>query len=237
MFESRRPGGEFGSADLPVRPALQHELNPDGSLSVHPPRRCPRRHPVPDSGTFSWIVALGLHSLICHRCRDEGHADYQWALIDPAYEQVDAEEAEGAGLELVAVPPDEAAGPGRIELHLDGHAVGVATLAVCPEDRLGVLEHVQVDDEIRRRGYGQVLALAAFSRLDWYTDDGPPWMRGDRRAQALRAVQRGVGYSWTTTLIEDTPQARGFAERLPLPKVGEPRYCRHMLTAAARLTS
>ncbi|MEU4675221.1 GNAT family N-acetyltransferase [Amycolatopsis sp. NPDC023774] len=149
-------------------------------------------------------MALSLHSLICHRCRDEGHTDHQWALIDPAYEQADVEEATGAGLELVAVPPDEAAGPGRIELHLDGHAVGAATLAVCPQDRTGVLEHVQVDGEVRRRGYGRVLALAAFSRLDWFTD-GPPWMRGDRRMRALRAAQHGVGYTWTTTLIENIP--------------------------------
>ncbi|QRP45769.1 hypothetical protein [Amycolatopsis sp. FDAARGOS 1241] len=235
MFEDRRPPGEYGSADLPVRPALRHELNPDGTLTVHPPQHCPRRHAVTDSGTFSWVAALRLHSLLCHRCRDDGHADHQWALIDPAYEQTDAEEATGAGLELVAVPPDEAAGPGRIELHLDGHPVGAATLAVCTADRLGVLEHVQVDGQVRRRGYGRVLALAAFSRLDWFTDV-PDWMRGDHRVRALRAVQRGVGYRWTTTLIEDTPEARGFAEWLPLPKVGEPRYCQHMLDAAARLT-
>ncbi|QRP46967.1 hypothetical protein [Amycolatopsis sp. FDAARGOS 1241] len=235
MFEDRRPSGEYGSGDLPVRPALRHELNPDGTLSVHPPKHCPRRHPVSDSGTFSWIVALRLHSLICHRCRDDGHADHQWALIDPAYEQADLGQATRAGLELVAVAPDEVAGPGRIELHVDGHAIGASTLAVCPQDRVGVLEHVQVDDGSRRRGYGRILALAAFSRLGWSTD-GPPWVRGDRRVRALRAAQHGAGYTWTTTLIENTPEARGFAEWLPLPSVGEPRYCWHMLDAAARFT-
>ncbi|MEU4672449.1 hypothetical protein AB0F91_31850 [Amycolatopsis sp. NPDC023774] len=236
MFEDRRPLGEYGGTNLPVRPALRHELNPDGTLTGHPPRHCPRRHLVPDSGTFSWIVALRLHSLLCHRCRDEGHPDHEWALIDPAYDQADVEKASKAGLELLAVPPDEAAGPGRIELHLDGHAIGAVTLAVCTADRLGVLEHVQVDDEHRRRGYGRILALAAFSRLDWATG-GPPWMRGHRQVRALRAVQHSAGYTWTTTLIEDTLQARGFAEWLPLPSVGEPQYCRHMLDAAARLTS
>ncbi|QRP47408.1 hypothetical protein [Amycolatopsis sp. FDAARGOS 1241] len=236
MFEARRPLGEYGRADLPVRPALWHELNPDGTLTVHPPRHCPRRHPVPESGTFSWIVALRLHSLLCHRCRDDGHADHQWALIDPAYEQAEAGNATRAGLELVAVAPHEDAAPGRIELHLDGHTIGAATLVVCPQDRLGVLEHVQVDDGIRRRGYGRILALAAFSRLDWYTDRAY-WVRGDRRVRALRAAQRGAGYAWTTTLIENTPEARGFAEWLPLPSVGEPRYCRHMLDAAAQFTS
>ncbi|MFI5614986.1 GNAT family N-acetyltransferase [Amycolatopsis sp. NPDC051903] len=236
MFEAQRPKGEFGSSELPVRPALRHELNPNGSLTVHAPNHCPRRHPVPGSGTFSWIVALHLHSLICLRCRDEGHVDdHQWALIDPAYEQVEAGEAKGVGLELVAVPPAEDAGPGRIELRLDGHAIGTATFAVCPQDRTGVLEHVQVDAEHRGRGYGRVLALAAFSRLDWSTD-GPHWVRGDRRVRALRGAQHGAGYAWTTTLIEDTPLARGFAKWLPLPTVGEPLYCRHMLAAAARLT-
>ncbi|WIX78673.1 hypothetical protein QRX50_46295 [Amycolatopsis carbonis] len=120
MFEARRPSSEFGSTDLPVRPALRHELNPDGSLTIHPPRHCPRQHPVPDSGSFSWIVALHLHALDCHRCRDEGNTEHQWALIDPAYEQADVEEATRAGLELLVVPPDEGARPGRIELHLDG---------------------------------------------------------------------------------------------------------------------
>ncbi|MET7996812.1 GNAT family N-acetyltransferase [Amycolatopsis sp. NPDC005232] len=67
------------------------------------------------------------------------------------------------------MPPDEVVGPGRIELRLDGRAVGVATLVVCPQDRTGVLEHVQVDDEHRGRGYGRILALAAFSRVDWAT--------------------------------------------------------------------
>ncbi|MEV6904020.1 hypothetical protein [Amycolatopsis sp. NPDC051372] len=112
---------------------------------------------------------------------------------------------------------------------------GEGTRAVCPEDRIGALEHVQVDGEVRRRGYGRVLALAVFSRLDWFTD-GPDWMHGDRRVRALRAAQHGAGYTWTTMLIEDTPQARGFAEWLPLSKVGEPLYCRHMLDAAG-LTS
>ncbi|QRP49040.1 hypothetical protein [Amycolatopsis sp. FDAARGOS 1241] len=60
-------------------------------------------------------------------------------------------------------------------------------------------------------------------------------MRGDRRVRALRAAQQGTGYTRTTTLIEDTREARGFGGRLPLPAVGEPLYCRHMLDAAATL--
>ncbi|WP_239154846.1 N-acetyltransferase [Amycolatopsis sp. FDAARGOS 1241] len=43
---------------------------------------------------------------------------------------------------------------------------------MCPRDWTGVLEHVQVDDGHRGRGYGRILALAAFSRVDWSTD-GP----------------------------------------------------------------
>ncbi|MFF4595305.1 hypothetical protein [Amycolatopsis sp. NPDC001319] len=55
--------------------------------------------------------------------------------------------------------------------------------------------------------------------------------------RTLRAAQRGTGYMWTTAQVEDTPKASGFAKWLPLPKVGEPRYCRHMLDPATRLTS
>jgi hypothetical protein len=51
--------------------------------------------------------------------------------------------------------------------------------------------------------------------------------------RALSAARRGTGYASTTTLIEPTAQARGFAGWLPLAKVGEPRYCRHMLDADA----
>ncbi|WP_326833944.1 hypothetical protein VSH64_03250 [Amycolatopsis rhabdoformis] len=156
MFDEspkRRSGArsEFGPEDVAVRPALWHELRPAGNLVIHAPTSCPRQHTVAEHGSFSWITALQLHSLHYQRCETDGQRVHQWAVIDPAYEQKSPDEADGQGLQLVARPP-VAGSPGRIELHLSSQPIGVATMTVCPLDRTGVLEHVHVEPEYRRRG-------------------------------------------------------------------------------------
>ncbi|WIX84085.1 GNAT family N-acetyltransferase [Amycolatopsis carbonis] len=99
-------------------------------------------------------------------------------------------------------------------------------MTICDRDRTGVLEHVHVEPEYRRRGYGRILAWAAFSRYDWSTE-GPRWTRADRRVRALAAMRRGEGYTWTTLAVADTDEARGFAKSLQLPQAGAPMYCEH----------
>jgi GNAT superfamily N-acetyltransferase len=227
--DKRRSGArnEFGGLDVPIRPALRWTLLPEGSVRCSPPGSCPRGHRVPESGTFSWNTSLRLHELVCGACRADGHDDHAWAMVDPAYEQIEPDQATGAGFELVAVAPAGAlVAGGRIELRLDGPAVGDASLFVCTADRFGMLELVRVAPGHRRRGYGRLLALAALSRCDWSIEQ-PRWVRGDLRGRALAAVRRGAGYVWTTAQVPDTDEARAFARALPVSAAGGPQYCNH----------
>ncbi|MDT8913466.1 error-prone DNA polymerase [Amycolatopsis sp. PS_44_ISF1] len=219
---------EFGSGDVPVRPALRWMLLPDGGCQLLAAVELPARARVRDSGTFSWNTSLRLYELVCGVCWESGHEDHAWALVDPAYEQVELSEAAGTGFELVALALDGAvsSAAGRIELRLDGWVVGEATLFVCATDRCGVLEHVRVAPGYRRRGYGRPLALAVLSRYDWSTAQ-PRWVRGDLRGRALAAVRRGAGYAWTTASVPDTDEARAFEQMLPVATDGGHLYCRH----------
>ncbi|MFI5606860.1 GNAT family N-acetyltransferase [Amycolatopsis sp. NPDC051903] len=212
---------EFGQRDLPVRPALRYQLQPAGNLLCAPPSSCPRWHRVCEDGTFSWNTALRQHQLFCRACRTAGHDDHVWVMLDPAYEQLDPDDATAAGLELVVTPPGEPGEPGAIKLYLDGVAAGDVVLTLHPDDRAGVLELVRVAPAHRRRGYGRVLALAAMSREGWSTN-GPRWVRGDRRGRALAAARRGEGYTWTTATLPDTKEAHAFAEALPIAKITRP---------------
>jgi len=184
----------------------------DDTLSVWPSdhnyrnSRCPRGH----------VLALGGRSggydhdyrATVLRCAICGHDDIgagTWALIDPTA-QVPESAATGQGMELVVFPPPVRAGVGRIELRLRGHVLGDIDLTLCGVDRRGVIEHVRVDPPRRRLGYSRLLVAAARAR--------------------------GVGFTWTTTKVQDTFEARAFWARIGWPGVGEPFYCSHMSEAA-----
>ena len=197
--------GEFGRDDLPLLPALRHEVRPDQRMIVHTPEACPRGHARRAHGGFYWAPGLRRHVLYCRRCRDSDASD-EWALIDPEYDQHTAEQARGRGLELVVIAPAVAAAPGRIELRVDGQPRSAVEVSLCGQDRTGVLGTVHTDEPYRRLGYGRVLVLAALAR--------------------------GPGYTWSTMTskeLSSTETAAAFLRSLPLSSGEEPRYCQHML--------
>lgn len=198
--------GEFGPDDLPLWPVLRHEIGADQSLTVHTPPCCPRGHDVRGRGPYSWLPGLRRHALVCGQCRTGGEPVHEWVLIDPVYELVSDAGVAGIGMEIVAVPPDVDAGPGRLELRVDGRARASAEVALCSLDRTGVVVHVRTDEPFRRLGYGRALVLAALAR--------------------------GPGYSWSTTAIESTTVAAGFAVTIPIERVGEPRSRTATISAA-----
>jgi GNAT superfamily N-acetyltransferase len=106
------------------------------------------------------------------------------------------------GLVLVRVPPVVRAASGRLELRLDGQVVADADLMLCPIDAGAVFEHVRVDAEYRRLGYGRVLVAAA--------------------------LVLGAGYDWSMTAISESTEARAFWATVGLPGPDTPRYCSHM---------
>jgi hypothetical protein len=170
------------------------------------PARCPRGHNLAIGGrTGGYDHGHRAKTLLCDVCRgdDQNPGVGEWALIDPA-DQVNPDAARRAGTELVAHPPPVRAGVGRIEVHHDGHIVGDVDLMLCGVDERGVIEHIRV--ETRRLGYGRLLVAAARAR--------------------------GYGYTWSTTTIDRTFEARAFWSRVGWPGVGEPFYCSHMLQAA-----
>jgi GNAT superfamily N-acetyltransferase len=169
------------------------------------PDRCPRGHLLAiggRNGGFDHYHRAA--TLSCSICQ---HAECggQWALIDPT-EQITEAAASSDGTELVAYPPLVRAGVGRIALRVAHHFVGDVHLMVCAADKLGVVEDVQVDPEHWRMGYSRLLVAAARAR--------------------------GKGYSWSTTKLGETFEARAFWSRVAWPGVGEPKYCGHMLDAA-----
>jgi GNAT superfamily N-acetyltransferase len=70
-----------------------------------------------------------------------------------------------------------------------------------------VLEHVRVDEQHRRRGYGRVLVAAALALVP---DD----------------------YSWSTTAINRTIVAKAFWATVGLPGPATSAYCSHMRAAS-----
>lgn len=171
------------------------------------PERCPRGHALALGGRGGGYDHNYRASVL--RCAICGHGDRHagtWALIDPARQATEST-ATGDGMELVVYPPVMRAGIGRIELRLRGRIIGDIDLMLCGVDRRGVIEHVRVDPPHRRLGYSRLLVAAARTR--------------------------GGGYTWTTTKVEATFEARAFWARVGWPGVGEPFYCSHMLEHSA----
>ncbi|TKG61504.1 GNAT family N-acetyltransferase [Prauserella endophytica] len=208
MFDS---AGQFGRA-VPVLPQLRYELTARGGLREHHPAHCPRQHPV-GSGTVwvGWNARLRLRQLTCRACHAHDPAISTWCIVDPGYQQRRAEQTDGLGVEIVAIPPEHhPAGVGRIEIRLNGRAVGDIDLALCAQCQAGIIEHIRVDPPPhRRRGFGRVLLAAALSR--------------------------GRGYRWSTTAIEDTDSAHQFWKAVsdPALRLGLPERCPDMRAAAS----
>jgi GNAT superfamily N-acetyltransferase len=127
--------------------------------------------------------------VMCEVCRAAGPPQASaWALIDPSRQWIAGEMVPKNGVQLVVTPPVVRAGVGRIAVHLEGRILGDVDLMICPVERRAVLEHVRVDEDVRRRGYGRVLLAAARAR--------------------------GVGYEWSQTKINDSLEARAFWARV-----------------------
>jgi hypothetical protein len=169
--------------------------------------RCPRGHVLSIGGvTTSYNHIYSTRDITCLVCHKLNPKTASWALIDPT-RQVTPDAVRGTGLELVAIPPPIRAGIGRIELRLDGDVLGDIDLTLCSVDQRGVIEHVRVDrGRYRRHGYSRLLVAAARAR--------------------------GPNYTWTTTNVEDTVEARAFWATVGWPGVGEPKYCSHQQEAA-----
>jgi GNAT superfamily N-acetyltransferase len=117
-----------------------------------------------------------------------------------------------ARLVLDIARPPVRAGVGQITARLDGTPIADVDLRMCPVDERGVLEHVRVDDQFRRRGLAGVLVAAALAR--------------------------GPGFHWSTTVVGKAVEARAFwaSVRPAVPlQIGEPFYCSHMREADGEL--
>ena len=113
-----------------------------------------------------------------------------------------------ADLELVAIPATAPAGPADLEIRLDGVIVGDLDFRVCVHCQLAVIEHIRIDPPYRRRGL------------------------------ATRAVQvilaEHPDYRWSTSLIDDTAEARGRTKQRTAPLPVFPGEGRFWLLTAVR---
>lgn len=110
-----------------------------------------------------------------------------------------------AAVEIVRVPAAVPAGVTRLDVLLDGIPVGDLHVRLCAACQQGLIEHVRVDPPYRRRGLARRLVAAA-------TADRP-------------------GYMWSTTVIDATSEARGFARAGIWPGPPTPWWCQHMREA------
>ena len=106
---------------------------------------------------------------------------------------------------IVSVPAWIAAGVDRLDVLVDGQPVGDLHLRLCAPCRLGLIEHVRIDRQYRRRGLGRRLVAAA-------TEGRSVW-------------------SWSTTVISDNAEARTFAAAGIWPGPPRPQWCAHMRAA------
>jgi GNAT superfamily N-acetyltransferase len=109
---------------------------------------------------------------------------------------------------VVVSPPVARGGVGHLVLQVNRHPVGDIDLALCGPCQVGLIHHLRVDPEHRRRGYGRALLAAALAR--------------------------GPAYRWSTTAVDDTAVARAFWAAVADPglHLGHPSPCSDMRSAA-----
>lgn len=148
-----------------------------------------------------------LSSVTCTLCRELRLPRATWDEVDHLRLGAEHPPTHAKLLLDIARPPVRA-GVGQVIARLDGVPIADLDLRMCPVDERGVIEHVRVDDQRRRRGLGTVLVAAALAR--------------------------GPGFRWSTTVVDKAVEARAFwatyrpGVRLQL---GEPHYCSHMREA------
>lgn len=181
---------------IPVRPG-----------SGNDPTRCPWGHDLAIGGCIgSYSHFYYLSEYHCQACKASGR-DGRWALIDPT-RQATPDTASNSGLTLVATPPPQRAGVGRIQIRLDRSVLGDIDLSLCPVEQRAVIEHVRVDEQYRRHGFGRVLVAAALARAPHYT--------------------------WSTTAVTNEHARAFWAAVAPPIAIGEPHWCSHMRIAAGQ---
>lgn len=171
------------------------------------PGRCLRGHDLSLAGVSrSWHTlyqAAEVRCELCLRLRDERAS---WCLIDPRQQR---EEPDSNGVVLVVRAPAVRGGVGRITVYMRRHSVGEVDIAACGPCRRACLEQIRVDERFRRLGIGRLLVAAALARLP------------------------AEHYSWSTTAVDDSLEARAFWAVVGFPgRLGEPNYCRDMRAAA-----
>lgn len=103
---------------------------------------------------------------------------------------------------IVPLPGRMPAGVDRLDVLVDGQPVGDLHLRLCAACERAVIEHIRIDRRYRGRGLARRLVEAATEgRSDW---------------------------SWSTTVIDDSPAARAFAETGIWPGPPQPHWCAHM---------
>jgi hypothetical protein len=118
------------------------------------------------------------HTILCETCRKlEGLAPHarrkgEWAHLDIA-RQHPPETAPTDGLVLVTIPPPAESSTGKVELRLDGTAVGAATLSFCGACRKATFDYVHIDAAYRQLGYRRTVVQAALARAPGYASTAP----------------------------------------------------------------
>lgn len=106
---------------------------------------------------------------------------------------------------LIDTPSALPAGVSRLDVELEGQAVGNLDLQICQECHRGIIHDIRTDPARRRQG----LATLAVTTIR----------------------DRHPGFSWSTSAIPHTPAAKAFWAALRMPTPGEPVTCRHMRAA------
>lgn len=184
------PGFDDG---YPIRPAADHT-------------HCLHGHLLALAGiNHSHSHAFARTESTCNLCWTLRLEPHTWVDIDVTRLTSPSDPRASDGLVLVARPPVARTDVGRIEMRLQRIPIGVVAVQLCGADQRGVLHHVEVKDEYRRRGIGSVLVAAA--------------------------MKLGSGYSWSTTKINGSPEVRAFCasiDSVTSIHLDEPLYCSHM---------
>lgn len=178
------------------------------------PTRCPRGHDLGYGGSGrGWLHYYGLPSQTCRVCSDLRLPGHTWCLVDPTQQTLATDPdvpPPSHSLHLIAIPPEERGGLGRIALWIEGVRVGQLTLRLCGPCAVGVFEHVTVEPEHRRLGYGRLLIAAGCAR--------------------------GPGYRWSAPTLgpDPDPIARAFVAAVLPDLIAEqdPHRCTDMRRAA-----